>query len=476
MRLPAAERRWQPEAASERWLRLLRGNGLFFAILGSWLLSLAGIWLLDGLLIWTAGLLYVFYDTALIAYVAWRTRDLRRETVPADAARAKLSVGVLIAARNERAILPDVIRRLQAQTAPPERIFVIDDGSTDDTLARLREVFPLVDEQGTRLAHAGTLTVLAKPHSGKARSLNEALRHIDTDVVVTIDADTLLAPEAIGALRAAFASQPALVAGCGVLQPRCVPGWSGRLFEWFQTYEYLRAFISREAWVRTQALLLVSGAFAGFRREALLKVGGFDPHSRVEDYELIHRLYRCSHEQGLGWQVRIIASAVAETDAPATLPAFLRQRSRWFGGFLETQYANRDMTGSRRYGAVGRVMLPVKLVDAMQPVFGITAFALLVYFLVSAQPVLPQILLTILAKLVIDTAYHVWSVHLYQRWLGLRQTPRFWALAILASLVEPFSFQLMRHAGAVLGWISVLRRRNDWVPKLQTEAGPQDRP
>jgi len=472
MNLPERERRVLREGRAEHLLRVTRGYGLFLLIVGAWLSSLAGIWFASGLFIWSAGLIYVLYDTALVSYVAIRTFGLRRvadEPLPLGPC---VSIGVLVAARNERVILPDCVRALQAQTEPPERIVVIDDGSTDDSLARLRAEFPLVDEAGTRLSHAGSLTVFAKPHSGKARSLNEALRFIDTEVIVTIDADTVLAPDAIAGLRRAFMRNPQLVAGCGVLQPRCARTMSGRVFEWFQTFEYLRAFIAREAWVRTQSMLLVSGAFAGFRREAVIKVGGFDPESRVEDYELIHRLHRCSHEQNLGWQVEVFSEAYAETDAPATLRAFLRQRSRWFGGFLETHSANRDMIGNGRYGSVGRIMLPVKSLDTMQPVFGVTAFGLLVYFIAVQPPFLWRILLTIGIKLVLDIGFHLWSVFLYHRWIGKRAGPRIWALAIAASLAEPFSFQFLRHCGAVLGWLSFLRRRNDWVPQLQVEAGP----
>lgn len=475
MNLPERERRPAIEPGGARLLRLLRGHGLFAVIVGAWLLSIVGIWRLDGLLVWSAGLLYIAYDTLLVGYVAWRTFDLDRIDASVPHAIPRPTLGVLVAARNEREILPDCVKSLQAQTDPPDRIFVIDDGSTDDSLARLRAAFPLVDEAGTRLAHAGTLTVYAKAHGGKARALNEALRLVDTDLVVTIDADTVLAPDAIGAVRDAFARNALLVAGCGVLQPRCVATASGRLFEWFQTFEYLRAFISREAWVRTRSMLLVSGAFAGFRRDAVLKVGGFDPESRVEDYELIHRLHRCSHEQALGWQVGVFSEAHAETDAPATLRQFLRQRSRWFGGFLETHFANRDMVGSARYGTVGRIMLPVKSIDTMQPVFGVTAFALLVYFAIAVPVLFPRVLLTIGVKLAFDIVLHLWFVHRYHRWLGRRVSARTWGLAIAASLAEPFSFQLLRHTGAVLGWLSLLRRRNDWVPQLQTEGGPSGR-
>ncbi|MBN9993929.1 hypothetical protein JJD03_15080, partial [Listeria monocytogenes] len=78
---------------------------------------------------------------------------------------------------------------------------------------------------------------------------------------------------------------PALVAATGVLAPICGPDLQGRFFEWFQTYEYVRNFLSRHAWERLNSLLLISGAFAAFRRDAVVAVGGFDPDCMVEDYE-----------------------------------------------------------------------------------------------------------------------------------------------------------------------------------------------
>ena len=178
-----------------------------------------------------------------------------------------------------------------------------------------------------------------------------------------------------------FAATPSLVAAGGVLVPVCAPGAGGRLMQWFQTYEYIRNMISRFAWMRGNSLLLISGAFAGFRREALLKVGGFDAACLVEDYELSHRLHRYARDNGLDWQLAMIGTSLARTDAPSDVMTFLRQRRRWFAGFLQTQYWNRDMTGNARYGAVGTRMLPIKSLDTLQPIYGLTAFALLLVLL-----------------------------------------------------------------------------------------------
>ena len=272
------------------------------------------------------------------------------------------------------------------------------------------------------------------------------------------------------AVRAAFAAEPGLVATTGVLTPVCAPTATGRVFQWFQSYEYIRNFLSRYAWMRLDSLLLISGAFAGFRREAALEVGGFDPDCLVEDYELIHRLKRFGVLNGRGWTTRVLGAALARTEAPSTTGAFLRQRRRWFGGFLQTQYWYRDMVGNRRYGALGLAMLPVKAIDTLQPLYGLTAFALLCTYLVEGRlNVLALVGGVIGVKIAVDFTFQLWAVRLYRQWVGERRAFSY-AQAFAASLIEPFSFQLLRHLGAAWGWATFLSGRQTWGSQTRVGA------
>jgi cellulose synthase/poly-beta-1,6-N-acetylglucosamine synthase-like glycosyltransferase len=263
-------------------------------------------------------------------------------------------------------------------------------------------------------------------------------------------------------MRQAFMQEASLAAATGILTPVCASTLSGRLFRWFQTYEYVRNFLSRFAWMQAHGLLLISGAFAGFRRAPLLAVGGFDPECLVEDYEVIHRLHRWSVDHGLGWTVRVLGAAHARTDAPGTIPAFLRQRRRWFAGFLQTQYWNRDMTGNARFGQLGTIMLPVKAVDTLQPVYGLIAVGLLIASVATSHTNLAMSILNVIgAKIGIDLLFHLWSLHLYRRWTGDKDSTHI-GLAVLAAIAEPFSFQILRHLGASLGWVMLLTRNTSW--------------
>jgi cellulose synthase/poly-beta-1,6-N-acetylglucosamine synthase-like glycosyltransferase len=401
-----------------------------------------------GVAAWAVGLVYIVYDTALLVFTAMKTRhiDVHQSAVPAGT--TPTSLAVIVAAYNEAAVIAPTLAALAAQSNPPDLVVLADDGSDDSTAI----VMPDLESEKVRW--------LRLPRGGKARALNVALQTLDADIVVTVDADTILDPGALAAMRAAFAAEPSLVAATGVLTPACVSTASGSIFGWFQRYEYVRNFLSRYAWAEKNSLLLVSGAFAGFRRSALVDVGGFDPDCLVEDYEVLHRLHRFSADRNLGWTVRVLGEARATTDAPASVMPFLRQRRRWFAGFLQTQLWNRDMIGNARYGALGTAMLPVKALDTAQPLYGLAAFALLIVFAVTGTfAIVWPIIIAMAVKVVVDLAYLLWSLRIYHRWTGIRLSP--WG-ALAAAVVEPLTFQLLRHIGAAWGWWVFLTGRQVW--------------
>jgi glycosyltransferase involved in cell wall biosynthesis len=438
----------------------LAGVGLYAAIVALWMAAMAKAFVGQGLFAWSVGVAYIAYDGCLLAFVAWQALALWRppgKSPPGQVARP--TIGVIIAAYNEAPALAATIDALLRQSDPPDRIWLADDGSCDASASILAQRYGLAPPPlwglGEPAPIAPSLRWLKLEHRGKAHALNAALAHADTDVVVTVDADTLLHPGAILAVRRAFAEDPDLVVGGGILEPRCSGGALAFVLQEFQVYEYVRNFLGRHAWSQIESLLLISGAFAAFRRDAVETVGGFDPECWVEDYELIHRLHRYAADHGLAWRVRILGAARASTDAPAGLLPFLRQRRRWFGGFLQTQYWNRDMMGSPRFGALGLVMMPVKAIDTLQPIYGLSATALLLLFLATGRSgaALPAAGLT-LAKIGLDIANIALLIAAYRRWTGEKSTLSL-GRAIVCLVVEPFSFQVLRHLGAALGWVSL---------------------
>ena len=442
-----------------------RSVAIHGAVFVAWVALFVLAFVQGGVLAWSVGIAYIAYDTLLQGFVGWHTWRLLRPAPPPRPGE-RCSVGVLVAAHNEAKVLPATIAALLAQSDPPDAIVIADDGSSDGTGAMLVERYGLVAPSlGALSAPSPTHSSIAwlrLPHGGKARALNTAIVQSRCDILLTVDADTLLDDEAIAVVRRAFEGEGALAAITGIITPVCRPTFAGRCLEWFQTYEYIRNFLLRYAWMQVDGLLLISGAFAGFRREALLAVGGFDPACLVEDYELIHRMRRHAIDRALDWRFRVLGGAQARTEAPGSVGAFLRQRRRWFGGFLQTQYWYRAMVGDARHGRLGTLMLPVKAIDTLQPLYGLTAFALLVFYAATRRlDIVAPVAAVIGAKIAIDLAFHLWSVHLYRRWVDdASRASLGWAL--VAALAEPFTFQLLRHTGAALGWVAFLTGQRTW--------------
>ncbi len=436
---------------------------IYAGVFAFWIALTVAAFVADGLFAWGIGIAYIAYDTLLIVFVASQIARLRAASVMQVARyESRSTIAIVIAAWNEAVALPRTIDALLAQDDAPDLIVIADDGSDDATADRLHERYGLACPNVGEVASAPGFVWLRLPHSGKAQALNAALVRVVADVFVTVDADTILRSDAIGTMRAAFANDPTLVVAGGILVPVCPPTHTGRALEFFQRYEYIRNFMSRYAWARRDALLLMSGAFAAFRRDALMKVGGFDTDSFVEDYEIIHRIQRYSRENRLGWRVRILGRARATTSAPATPGTFLRQRRRWFAGFLQTQYWHRDMTGAARFGSLGLAMLPVKALDMLQPIYGLTALALLpIFFATDRAALIVPAFGIMTVKIVIDLVFYFACIALYRRWTGDNTTSAGMP-AIIAALIEPFVFQPLRHLGAAWGWIAVLSGDRRW--------------
>jgi biofilm PGA synthesis N-glycosyltransferase PgaC len=239
--------------------------------------------------------------------------------------RALPDVALLLAAHHEEACIAETLRYALASKYPGSfEIVVIDDGSTDRTAAIVEEIARGDDR--VRLIRA--------PHGGKARALNAGLELVDAEIIATIDADTLLMPEALARIVARLEQAPAdtvAVAG-GVLVRNSRANLLTRMQEW--DYFLGIASVKRQQGLQ-RGTLVAQGAFSVYRTAAVRAVGGW-PDMIGEDIVLTWGML----EQG--GRTAYEPTAVAFTEVPVTLRAFRRQRERWARGMIE---------GLRTFGA-----------------------------------------------------------------------------------------------------------------------------
>ncbi|MEV0598704.1 glycosyltransferase family 2 protein [Streptomyces sp. NPDC050315] len=222
------------------------------------------------------------------------------------------SVTAIVPAHNEEAGLPSTLAALRTQTVPPDRVIVIDDASTDRT---------------ADVAASHDVTVLRPPRQlgSKARAQNYALSHCDTDLILAVDADTVLAPDYIERVIPAFAD-PTVAVAAGNVQTR----HTRTLWERGRSTEYLFGFhFHRPIQALAGSPMVCSGCCSVFRRADLMAFGGFPERTIVEDMDFTWS------QQIQGRRARYVPDAMAWAADPETLTYLRKQVWRWMAGFCQ---------------------------------------------------------------------------------------------------------------------------------------------
>lgn len=276
----------------------------------------------------------IFLGVARSLMIVWLA--CRAHRIPTVVGHGQPSLAVLVAAYNEEKVIARTIDSLLASDYPNLSVVVVDDGSQDGTAE--------VVEQ--RFGGDSRVRLIRQPNSGKAHALNNALAQVDTTVVLCVDADTLLDPQAIQKLARHF-DDPTVGAVAGNVKV----GNCGNLFTIWQSIEYTASQnLDRQAYEALNAVPVVPGAIGAWRSQAVRDIGGYSSDTLAEDMDLTMRLRLA------GYRVVNEPDARAYTEAPDSLPTLFRQRFRWAYGNLQCLWKHRGALG--RYGYFGRLVLP----------------------------------------------------------------------------------------------------------------------
>ena len=248
-------------------------------------------------------------------------------------------VAVLIPAYNEEKVIVRTIRSVMMSTYKNIRIIVIDDGSKDRTFDVAKEAYPKDIE-------SGRLTVLTKPNGGKADALNFALDQMDEEIYVGIDADGVIAHDAIGRLVCHFANPK-----IGAVAGNAKVGNRVNLWTRWQALEYITSQnFERRALDLFDVVMVVPGAIGAWRTEPVRAGGGYHSNTVAEDADLTMNLL----EQG--YSVIYEDQALAFTEAPEDMDGLMRQRFRWSFGILQAVFKHKGAI--RKHRAMGLFALP----------------------------------------------------------------------------------------------------------------------
>jgi cellulose synthase/poly-beta-1,6-N-acetylglucosamine synthase-like glycosyltransferase len=349
-------------------------------------------------------LYFLLYNSFQLAFVLVAFREVRRQLrgrVYEDLDIVFESpftppLSIIVPAYNEETTIVESLSSLVRLRFPRMEIIVVNDGSTDGTLDRIVREFgfrrmeityeerisarPVRGFYELREGLPPGVTrwvVVDKENGGKADALNVGINASTCPMFVSMDADSVIDEKALlQAFRVmlrdegvvAIGGQVALVNGCEVHAGQVTKvGLPASSLARFQVVEYMRSFsVGRTALARMNAIMIISGVFGIFRKDMVVKVGGYLTRNLTgklvreyvgegretvcEDMEIIVRIQRYIREKRLSLRVGYTPEPLCWTEGPETLESLGKQRNRWMRGLIETLVYHRAILGNPRYG------------------------------------------------------------------------------------------------------------------------------
>ena len=297
-------------------------------------------------------------------------------------------ISVIAPAFNEGLSIIMNVRSLLTLNYPRFEIVLVNDGSTDNSLALLIEEFKLVQVdyaytikircqrirgvyKSTSPAYSRLMVIDKVNGKSKADASNAGINVANFDYFVCTDVDCILDKDTLLKLVKPVIEEPnkrVIAAGatlraansCDIEEgvvTRMRPPRS--LLPRFQEVEYIRAFIlGKMGWSFLNCVPNVSGGLGLFDKEVAVKAGGYDAQSFGEDMELMTRMCRYAYDNHIDYAIRYIPETLCWTEVPSTVKIFMRQRTRWARGLAQLMYAHKGMIFNPRYGKFGWIVMP----------------------------------------------------------------------------------------------------------------------
>jgi cellulose synthase/poly-beta-1,6-N-acetylglucosamine synthase-like glycosyltransferase len=356
-------------------------------------------------------------------------------------------LSILVPAYNESAGIVGSVRSLLSIEYSQYEVIVINDGSNDDTLAKLKNEFQLykinkvVRKQLDTKAIKGIyqsaiyehLLVVDKENGGKADALNAGIDVSQYPYFCSIDGDSVLERDAfLKVMKPIIESDGEVIAsggsvrianGCTINNGAIERiGLSSNPLVIMQVIEYLRAFLmGRIGLSKHNLLLIVSGAFGVFNKRWVVDAGGY-AHTVGEDMELVVRLHRLIRERKAKNTIIYIPDPVCWTEAPESMKYLRRQRNRWHRGLLDSLWRHKKLLFNPKYGSIGMISMPYfLLIELIGPIVELLGYLYIILSLFLGGIYLEFAYLLFMLTVIYGSFYSMTAV-LLEEW-SLRKFP-----------------------------------------------------
>ena len=247
-------------------------------------------------------------------------------------------VTVLIAAYNEEKVIGKTIHSIMKSRYPHFELIIVDDGSKDQTAN-------IVEAECNKYSN---IRLLRKENGGKSSALNLGFQNASAEIIVTLDADTVITEDTISKIIRHF-EDPIV----GAVSGNVKIGNRKNLLTWWQHIEYVTGYnLEKRAFDQLDSITVVPGAIGAWRKSAMLEVGLFEEDTLAEDTDATMKLLR------KGYRIRSEVEALAYTEAPEDLKSFIKQRYRWTFGILQCLWKHREALFDKKKKKLGFIAMP----------------------------------------------------------------------------------------------------------------------
>ncbi|MGY1762706.1 glycosyltransferase family 2 protein [Geodermatophilus sp. SYSU D00779] len=242
-------------------------------------------------------------------------------------------VSIVIAAHNEEQVITRSLESIRMSSYPMYEVIVADDASTDRTEQLVQDYRALHPEMDLRLHRM-------EKNVGKGAALNAVLRHhARGEYVMTLDADSLISPNAVSNALSYF-EDPWVAGVAANVQIIDEPTVIGVL----QKFEHMIGYRSKKLYSVTNCEFVVGGVASTYRMRVLRKVGFYDTDTLTEDIGLSTKITSLGNRR---FRLVYGADVVAMTEGVLTFRALARQRYRWKYGSMQNLVKYRHLIGNR---------------------------------------------------------------------------------------------------------------------------------
>ncbi|MBL8230023.1 MAG: glycosyltransferase family 2 protein [Bryobacterales bacterium] len=399
-------------------------------------------------------------------------------------------VSLIVPSYNEAKTVRESVGGMLRLQYPNYEVIVVNDGSKDETLAILIEQFKLYRSARTVSGSLHTsqiravyesrdpirLLVIDKENGGKADAINAGINAAQSPYVMVVDSDSLIEKDALFNMIKPCLEEPELTVAVGgtvravndcdvahgrVRRIRTSGSWLAN----FQAVEYLRAFFGgRVGFSVLNSLLIISGAFGLFRRDAVLAAGGFEESTIGEDMELIVRMHHYYRRNRLPYRIVYVAQPVCWTEVPDSLKILHRQRKRWQRGTVESLWRHREMLLHPKFGMVGLFAFTYFfLFEMLGPAVELLGYVLtalgLAFNIIAPEIAILFFSVSVMGGILLSTSAVLLEEFTKCRYPDWRDTWKLFAAAVL----ENFGFRQLLTWWRVQGLIDGLKgKRGGW--------------